>query len=412
MKVSSVKAIQVLDSRGNPTVRAFLTLDNGQTYSSSVPSGASTGKYEALELRDGNKDEYLGLGVTSAVNAVTTTINSTISGMDISDPNAIDTKMLELDGTENKSKLGANAILAVSQAATRAAAGAMGVPLWKFIHDYHFSDRQPGFPRLMVNVINGGKHANWNFDIQEFMIITSATQPHESVQIASEIFHNIGKMLKKQGLSILVGDEGGYSPALNSNESAFETIIEGATAAGYTNTKEYHLAIDAAASEFFQDGKYILKKDNREITGADLVTYYREVQKKYSVYSFEDPFDQDDWENFTAFNKDRDNYIVVGDDLTVTNPKIIQKGIDTGAASAIIIKPNQIGSILETVQAIKLAQSDGWKIAIANRSGETEDSFIADLSYGSGADFIKTGSMSRSDRTSKYNRLLEIENNL
>jgi enolase len=265
----------------------------------------------------------------------------------------------------------------------------------------------------MVNVINGGKHANWNFDIQEFILITSSNQPHQSIRVASEIFHHIGKQLKKAGLSTLVGDEGGYSPALSSNEAAFETIIQGATEAGYTNTKEYSLAIDAAASEFFQDGKYVMKKDNREITGQDLVRYYTEVQQKYSVYSFEDAFDQDDWENFAAFNSVRsDSYIVVGDDLTVTNPKIIQKGIDMNAASAIIIKPNQIGSILETVQAVTLARSANWKIAVAHRSGETEDSFIADLAYGSGADFIKTGSMSRSDRTSKYNRLLEIESNL
>lgn len=411
MKITKIDALEVLDSRGNPTVRAFITLDDGSVHKATVPSGASTGKYEALELRDGDSKRYLGLGVLNAVKNVKELIADCLVGKEINDPKALDKIMLELDGTENKSKLGANAILAVSEAIVRAAAHELKKPVWEFIHEYYNFKNPAAFPRLMVNVVNGGKHANWNFDIQEFMLITDSTNPSLSVRTAAEIYHSIGKSLKSKNLSILVGDEGGFSPALNSNEEVYDLIIESASSAGYENGKDYHLAMDAAASEFFENGNYVMKKDGRTITGEQLVEYYMSLHNKYKVYSYEDPFDQDDGKHFALFtaNAVENGFQVVGDDLTVTNPTIIQKYIDQKAANAIIIKPNQIGSMSETVEAIQLAQSANWKIAIANRSGETEDEFIADLSYGSGAEFIKTGSMSRSDRLSKYNRLLEIE---
>jgi enolase len=411
MKITNVSALEVLDSRGNPTVRAFVTLDDGSRHVATVPSGASTGKYEALELRDADKTRYLGLGVSQAVNNIKSMIAPVLVGMDISDPKSLDAEMLKIDGTENKSKLGANAILAVSEAVVRAAAHNAGVPLWKFINEYYGFKGEAKFPRLMVNVVNGGKHANWNFDIQEFILITESTVPSTSLRVASEIFHAIGKKIKGMKMSTLVGDEGGYSPMLNSNEEAFELIIDSARDLGYENTKEYHLAMDAAASEFYENGQYVMKKDNKTISGEELLKYYLELRAKYTVFSYEDIFDQDDAENFAKITATAiaEGFQIVGDDFTVTNPSIIKKYIDQKAANAVIIKPNQIGSMSETIEAIQLAQSAGWKIAVSHRSGESEDSFIADLAYGVGADFIKTGSMSRSDRLAKYNRLLEIE---
>lgn len=409
MKITALKAIEILDSRGKPTIRTFITLDDGSIHSSSVPSGASTGKHEALELRDADDKRHLGQGVLQAIKNVNEIIAKEIIGNEV-DPKTIDKKMLELDGTENKSRLGANAILSVSQTILRAAAHSAKKPLWQFIHDYYTPELEVGFPRLMVNVINGGKHANWNFDIQEFIIITNDTKPSISTKVAAEIFQTLGKVIKKRGFSTLVGDEGGFSPALNSNEEAYEIIIEAAKQAGYENVKDFRLAMDAAASEFFEDGKYMMKKDNKEISPQQLLNYYISLQKKYHVYSFEDVFEQDDWENFMEFNSHaKHDYIVVGDDLTVTNPKRIQHAIAHKAANAVIIKVNQIGSMIETIEAITLAKSAGWKVAVSHRSGETEDSFIADLAYAVGADFIKTGSMARSERLCKYNRLLEIE---
>jgi enolase len=412
MKISDVKAIQILDSRGKPTVRAFITLEDGSVCSASVPSGASTGKYEAVELRDGDPSNHLGQSVLHAVENVNSVIRESIVGMDVTDPNAIDQKMIALDGTENKSKLGANAILAVSQAVVRGAALSSKVPLWKFINTYYFSGTKPEFPRLMVNVINGGKHANWNFDIQEFMIVPTSRVPSTSVKVAAEIFQQLGKALKKKGLSTLVGDEGGFSPALSSNEDAVETIVQSASEMNYKNGTEFQLALDSASSEFYEDGKYILKKDNRTVTGDELISYYSQLESKYGIYSFEDPFSEDDWEHFNKFTQlSNGKFLVVGDDLFVTNPKRLQQGIDKKAGNAILVKVNQIGSVYETVEAIKLARSAQFAVVISHRSGETEDSFIADLAYGCAADLIKTGSMSRSDRLSKYNRLLEIESN-
>lgn len=413
MRISDIHAIEILDSRGKPTVRTFITLENGMVASSSVPSGASTGKHEAVELRDGDKNRHHGQGVQKAVENVNSLIKQKVKGMNVNDIAELDRVMLEIDGTENKAKLGANAILSVSQAAVRAGALANNLPLWKFIHQTFFSAHKPQFPRLMVNIVNGGKHAGWNFDIQEFMIVPTTNIPSKSTQVAAEIFHQLGKNLKKQKLSTLVGDEGGFSPLLSSNEDVIDNIITSGQELNYKNGSEFELALDCASTEFFEGGKYIMKKTNQELSGEELLKYYLQLQEKYHVCSYEDPFSEDDWDNFRKFTEASNNkYIVVGDDLFVTNPKRIQKGIENHSANAVLVKLNQIGSVTETVQAIKMTKDNGWKAIISHRSGETEDTFIADLAYACAADFIKTGSMSRSERLAKYNRLIEIENNL
>lgn len=411
-KITGVSAIEILDSRGNPTVKAYVSLDDGSKGFASVPSGASTGSHEATELRDNDPKKYFGKSVQAAVSNVNTTIKNALVGQP-ADPKTIDKLLLELDGTENKSKLGANAILAVSEALMRAIAASEKMPLWSYLNSYYFGGVTPSFPRLMVNVVNGGKHAGWNFDIQEFMIVPISSKPSESVRVAAEMFHSLGSFLKKKGLSTLVGDEGGYSPSLTSNEDVFESIISSGLTAGHENKKSYDFAIDAAATEWYENGEYHMKKTNSVAQIEALLDMYLSYQEKYGVISFEDPFAEDDWVAFTTLTeKLKGKAIVVGDDLYVTNVKRLKKGINIHASSAILIKPNQIGTILETVEAIKLAKASGYKVVISHRSGETEDSFIADLAYGSGADFIKTGSMSRSERLAKYNRLLEIENGI
>lgn len=412
MKISSLYSFEVLDSRGKPTVRTVVELEDGSKHMSSVPSGASTGTHEAVELRDGDQARYLGFGVSKAVDNVNSVIQPLVKRFDVSEPKKIDSAMLELDGTKNKEKLGANAILSVSQAVIRAAAHVENLPVWKFINQYYFAGKNPSFPRLMVNVVNGGKHAGWNFDIQEFMIVPTTSKPSESVRIAAEIFAQLGKKLKKLSLSTLVGDEGGYSPLLKSNEDVFETITESATDLGYVNGREYNFAIDAAASEFYENGEYVMKKTNEKLSGDNLTGYYRDLQKKYKILSFEDPFAEDDWNHFKGLTPSDSTFMVVGDDLYVTNPERIQKGIQEKSTNAVLIKLNQIGSVSETIDAIKLTQGAGWKTIISHRSGETEDPFIADVAYGVGADFIKTGSMSRSERLAKYNRLIEIEHGI
>lgn len=413
MKISSVRAIEILDSRGKPTIRTFVTLEDGTVASSSVPSGASTGSHEVVELRDGDAKHYLGQGVLKAVDNVNTIISKAILDRSVENVKEIDETMIALDGTENKAKLGANAILSVSQAIIRALSLAKKEPLWKTISSVYFSDRKPAFPRLMVNVVNGGKHAGWNFDIQEFMIVPKPQKPTQSVQIAAEIFQLLGKTLKGNKLSTLVGDEGGYSPAFSSNEAVIEAIIASASQNSYTAGKEYDLALDAAATEFFSNGKYHFKKTDQTLTGVELTKYYESLQKKYGIISFEDPFSEDDWETFAHFTKMMNGKaVVIGDDLFVTNTMRIKKGIQEKSASGVLIKLNQIGSVSETVEAIRMTQDAKWKVAISHRSGETEDPFIADLAYAAGADFIKTGSMSRSERLAKYNRLIEIENGL
>jgi len=410
MNIQSIRGLEILDSRGNPTVRAFITLDDSSVHVASVPSGASTGSHEACELRDGST-EYGGKSVSQAVDHVNGVISQALVGKSVEDIRAIDAIMLALDGTENKSKLGANAILAVSLAAARAAAYVQKKPLWKFLNEYYFADATPSFPRLLVNVVNGGKHAGWNFDIQEFMVCPTATDPKTSVRVAAEIFHSLGKSLSAKKLSTLVGDEGGYSPALSSNEQVFETIIESAQTAGYKNVSDFTFAVDVAASEFYEGETYHMKKTNERLDAAALTKYYQKVGQAYNIQSFEDPFHEDDWEAWSGFAAmaDQFKFQLVGDDLLVTNSKRIQTAIEKKAANALLVKVNQIGSLSETVDAIKLARSAKWNIVMSHRSGETEDAFIADLAYACGAEFIKTGSMSRSDRLAKYNRLLEIE---
>lgn len=412
MKIKSVQAIEILDSRGKPTIRTFLRLDDESIHTASVPSGASTGTYESVELRDSDQKRHLGQGVLKAVENVNTEIAKAVDGMDITEPKLIDAKLIALDGTENKKRLGANAILSVSMAAQRAAAHIKKKPLWQFINEYYAMESH-GFPRLMVNVVNGGKHAGWNFDIQEFMICPIEDTPSMSIRVAAEIFQNLGRLLKKKNLGTLVGDEGGYSPALSSNEEVLGTIITAAKDMGYENMKQYELALDSAASEFFDKGNYTFKKSNKKMTCPELAHYYGTLYQRFHIFSFEDPFAEDDWNTYSQFtNALGDKVQIVGDDLYVTNPKRIKMGIQKSASNAVLIKPNQIGTIMETIEAIKLTQKAGWEVVISHRSGETEDSFIADLAYGVGADFIKTGSMSRSERLAKYNRLIEIENNL
>ncbi len=413
MKITDIQSLEILDSRGNPTVRTFVTLEDGSVHASSVPSGASTGSHEAVELRDEDKNRYMGKGVQKAVENVNTVIKETIVGME-ADPNSIDDKMLATDGTSNKAKLGANAILSVSQAVVKAAAHASGQPLWKFMNSYYFNSKPVGFPQLLVNIVNGGKHASWNFDIQEFMVVPNSNTPSESVRIAAEIFHSLGKVLKEKKLSTLLGDEGGYSPLLSSNEEVLETIVTAASNAGYENVTDYRLSLDVASTEFYKDGKYELKKQNKWLTPEELTEYYSKIGQEYKILSFEDAFAEDDWEAWTKFTTmaEKFQFITIGDDLLVTNPERIKRAIDEKAANAVLVKVNQIGSIKETAEAINMSHAAGWKTAISHRSGETEDSFIADLAFACASEFIKTGSMSRSERLSKYNRLLEIEQGL
>lgn len=441
MKITDVKSLQILDSRGNPTVRTFVVLEDSTTHCSSVPSGASTGSHEAVELRDNDQTHYNGKGVTKAVENVNTIIKTALVGME-ADPNLVDDKLLSLDGTDDKSSLGANAMLSVSLAACRAASHAEKQPLWKFLHQYFFQSQSanhqsPYFPQLMVNIVNGGKHANWNFDIQEFMVVPNATKPSESIRIAAEIFHSLGNLLKQKGLSTLVGDEGGYSPKLSSNEEVFEVVVDAAKNAGYENVRDYRLSLDVAATEFYSEENYTL--NSKKLNSLDLLSYYQLLTTNYQLLSIEDPFAEDDWEAWKQITlhsggwpeagdphrahasetstsdgdaKGQDPLVIIGDDLLVTNPERIKRGISEKAANAVLIKVNQIGTIKETVEAINMTHDAGWKTAISHRSGETEDSFIADLAYACASEFIKTGSMSRSERLSKYNRLLEIEDGL
>lgn len=415
MKIKDIKAIEILDSRGNPTVRTFLQTEDNSWHTASVPSGASTGTNEVLELRDHDDKRYGGKGVQKAVENVNTKIKDLLKDQE-ADPKEIDKKLNELDGTREKSNLGANAILSASMAVTRAAAASSHLSLWQYIRQYFFpnlNNLEPNrFPQLMVNIVNGGRHASWNFDIQEFMVVPASTTPSESVRVASEIFHSLGKYLgEEKHVSTLVGDEGGYSPMLSSNEEVLDAIVEAAKRAGYENVKDFRVSLDAASSEFFKDGKYEFKKQNKWLTPEELTVYYQEIGQKYNILSFEDAFAQEDWNSFINFQKlaDEFHFINIGDDLFTTNPERIKHGVEIHAANAILIKLNQIGTVSETAEAIRIGKDAGWKIAVSHRSGETEDNFIADLAYSCGADFMKSGSMSRSERLSKYNRLLEIE---
>ena len=401
--ISKVHARRIIDSRGNPTVECEITLDNGVKAWGAVPSGASTGAHEALELRDGN-DTYNGKDVSRAIANVNNIIAPALVGMDVESQSIIDQKMLDLDATPNKGKLGANAILAVSMATARAAAAAKGIPLYKWL-GHLFGNTNFTLPRPMMNIINGGQHASNGLDIQEFMIIPEANTVAERIRIGAEIFHKLQKVLKSEGQSTNVGDEGGFAPDLNSTREALDLIMRAGQ--GYN----FKLALDAAATEFYSNGIY--KIDGRELSSAEMVEFYAGLVADYPFVSIEDGLSEDDWEGWKMLTDRLGGQIqLVGDDLFVTNPERLKRGIDSGIANAILVKLNQIGSLTETLAAIKMAKDAGYNTIISHRSGETEDTFIADLSVGTSAGQIKTGSMSRTDRTCKYNQLLRIEEEL
>mgnify|MGYP001603488987 CR=1 FL=1 len=416
-KIAKIHAREILDSRGNPTVEADAYLESGATACSAVPSGASTGSKEALELRDGDKKRFLGKGVLKAVANVNKIIAKALVGKESSGQKEIDQLMIELDGTANKSKLGANAILGVSMAILKAAAYDAKMPLFAYIAEKFGPPRlgEAGgkyiMPVPLMNIINGGAHADNSADIQEFMIMPiGAKNFREAVRMGAEVFHNLKKVLKDKKLNTNVGDEGGFAPTLSSNKEALEVIISAIGAAGYKAGKDVSLAIDAAASGFFENGKYNLKKDGLELTGAEMVGYYEKLVSRYPIISIEDGLAEDDWQNWQLLNKKLGKKVqIVGDDIFVTNPEIIKRGIKEKSANAVLIKVNQIGTVSETVEAVKIAQSDGWRTVISHRSGETEDTFIADFAVGLGAGQIKTGSLSRTDRVAKYNQLMRIE---
>ena len=405
-KIKDVIGREILDSRGNPTVEVDVILESGIMGRAAVPSGASTGVREALELRD-KEDRYMGKGVRKAVEHVNNELRNLVIGMDALDQKALDYAMIELDGTENKERFGANAILGVSMAAMRAAANFKGLPLYKYIGN------GTTLPVPMMNIINGGAHADNKLDFQEFMIIPQRDTIKERVRVGAEVFHNLKKVLNEKGLATGVGDEGGFAPDLNSNSEGFELIIEAIIKAGYIPGKDVCLGIDVAASEFYEDGKYNLVGEGRSLTTEELVNFYEELCNKYPIISIEDPVDENDWEGFRLVTeKLGDKIQLVGDDLFVTNKKCLQMGIDNHAGNAILLKVNQIGTITETLETIELARKNGYKTVISHRSGETEDTTIADLAVGLDLGQIKTGSLSRTDRICKYNQLMRIEEEL
>ena len=406
MRILNVKGREILDSRGNPTVEVDVILENGVIGRAAVPSGASTGSREALEMRDGGR-RYMGKGVLNAVNNVNTLIREAVVGMDVEDQKAIDYKMIELDGTPNKSKLGANAILGVSMASLKAAAINAKKPLYKYIGE------GKNLPRPMMNIINGGAHADNSLDFQEYMIIPMAKSFKEIMQVASEVFHTLKNILKERHLATSVGDEGGFAPDLSSNEEGFKLIMDAIVKAGYTPGVDVCMAIDVAASEFYKDGKYYLEGEGRSLTTDELIDYYSELITKYPIISIEDPVDENDWEGFTKITEKLGSKIqLVGDDLFVTNKNCLKKGIELHAGNAILLKVNQIGTITETLETIELARAYNYKTIISHRSGETEDTTIAHLAVGLNLGQIKTGSISRTDRICKYNELLRIEEEL
>ena len=408
-KIKSVKAREILDSRGNPTVEVEVILDNGKKAWAGVPSGASTGSREALELRDGNKKRYGGKGVLKAVKNVNEIIAPKLKGMNPNDQKKIDDLMIKLDGTENKSKLGANAMLGVSMAVARTAAFSQKKPLYAYLNKKYWSKTKMKFPVPMMNIINGGAHAGWSTDIQEFMVTPQQKNIKEAVRCGAEIFHALKKLLAKQGLAVTVGDEGGYAPKLAGNEQPIGLIIQAITEAGYKVGKDVKLAIDAASSEFYDNGKYELKADKKKVTSAEMIEMYAKWCQKYPIESLEDGLAEGDWDGWSDLTKKLGKKIaLVGDDLFVTNPAILKEGIEKKVANAILIKLNQIGTVSETVEAMKLAQANKYKLAVSHRSGETADDFIADLAVASGAEYIKTGSLCRAERVAKYNRLMEI----
>ena len=409
--IVAVRALEILDSRGNPTVEAQVTLESGAQGTACAPSGASTGSREALELRDGDNTRYLGKGVLQAVANINDAIAPLLQGQDASDQRAIDNIMINADGTENKEKLGANAILAVSLAVARAAAVDAGIPLYQHIADINGTPGLYSMPVPMMNIINGGEHADNNVDIQEFMVQPVGAKTFaEALRCGAEIFHALKSELQARGLSTSVGDEGGFAPNLPSNESALEIISDAVAKAGYRLNDEVTLALDCASSEFYKDGRYVLAGEDKSFDGEGFAEYLAELSRKHPIISIEDGMDESDWDGWAILTqKIGDTVQLVGDDLFVTNTKILKRGIDNSIANSILIKFNQIGSLSETLDAIKMAQDAGYTVVISHRSGETEDTTIADLAVATRAGQIKTGSLCRSDRVAKYNRLLRIE---
>ena len=411
MNISEIHAREVLDSRGNPTVEAEVLLSTGQTGRAIVPSGASTGEHEAVELRDGDKSRYLGKGVLKAVENINGEIAHALSNLDASDQRAIDARMIDLDGTENKGRLGANAILAVSMAVARAAATGYGLPLYRYLGGAAANV----LPTPMMNILNGGAHADNNVDFQEFMVMpVGAHSFSEALRWGVEVFHTLKSVLKKRGSNTAVGDEGGFAPSLKSNVEAIEVVLEAVQQAGYKPSEEIAIALDPASSEFYQDGKYVFKKSDKSAKSSEeMAQFWAGWANDYPIVSLEDGLAEDDWAGWKKLTELVGNKIqLVGDDLFVTNTQRLEQGIDQGIANSILIKVNQIGTVSETLDAIDLARRNGYTSVISHRSGETEDTFIADLAVASGAGQIKTGSASRTDRIAKYNQLLRIEEEL
>ena len=411
-RIKDVIGREILDSRGNPTVEVDVILENGIVGRASVPSGASTGIREALELRDGDVNRYNGKGVLTAVANVNGPLRDLVIGMDASNQKELDYAMINLDGTPNKSKFGANAILGISLATLKAAALDNNMLLYQYVNN-KFNDGKISLPRPMMNIINGGAHADNKLDFQEYMIIPIRDNIHDRVRVGAEVFHSLKEVLKEKGLATGVGDEGGFAPDLNSNSEGFELIMDAIKRAGYTPGKDVCMAIDVAASEFYKDGKYNLQGEGRTLNTLELINYYEELINKYPIISIEDPVDENDWEGFKLITERiGDRIQLVGDDLFVTNKECLQMGIDKKAGNTILLKVNQIGTITETLETISLARKNNYKTIISHRSGETEDTTIAHLAVGLNLKQIKTGSMSRTDRICKYNELMRIEEEL
>ncbi len=411
-EIVSIQAREILDSRGNPTVEADVTLEGGIKGRAAVPSGASTGEHEAVELRDGDKEHYLGKGVLQAVENVETVLAPELAGMDASNQRLIDATMIAIDGTDNKARLGANAILAVSMACARASAAALKLPLYRYLGGVNACI----LPTPMMNILNGGSHADSNVDFQEFMVMPVGAETFsDALRWGTEVFHTLKGVLKKKGYNTAVGDEGGFAPSLKSNDEAVELILEAIQLAGYTPGEQIAIALDPASSEFFnkETGKYVFKKsDKRELSSEEMVAYWESWANQYPIVSIEDGLAEDDWAGWAHMTKVLGHIQLVGDDLFVTNTQRLQMGIEQKCANSILIKVNQIGTVTETLEAIELGRRFGYTSIISHRSGETEDTFIADLAVATGAGQIKTGSASRTDRIAKYNQLLRIEEEL
>ena len=409
-KIKSIKASEILDSRGNPTIAATVVLDSGTIGSAAVPSGASTGKYEAIELRDGDKTRFNGLGVLKAVNNVNKDIAAALTGMEAGGQEAIDNIMIKLDGTADKSHLGANAILGASLAVAHAAANDAKKPLYRYLND----TKTYTLPVPMLNILNGGKHATNSTDLQEFMVVPAGAKTfHDALRMGAEVYQALKKVLKDKGLNTNVGDEGGFAPSLPSNKAAVEAIIAAIEKAGYKPGKDCFLALDPASSEFYENGRYVLAREGVSFSSQEMVDFYVKWVNDYPICSIEDGMAEDDWDGWQLMTKKLGEKIhLIGDDLYVTNVNRLSQGIKTKASNAILIKLNQIGSLTETVAAISMAQKVGWKAVVSHRSGETEDTTISDLSVALNGGLIKTGAPCRSERTAKYNRLLKIEDEL